>query len=81
MTKRIGTMSISLSDLIKLMRLPTGIEITRIETGRRHGKCEITLEGNRLPGNCMVAEGEFPTSLQPRWRAGQPPLIFDGWTI
>jgi hypothetical protein len=80
MPKRIGTMRISLSELVKIMRLPTGIEITRIETGQYVGMCEMTLVGNRLPGNCEFNEGAVPTPLLPRWRKDQP-LVFDGWTI
>ena len=84
MPRKIAAIQISLAELAKLLHLPTGVEITRVEnhgvTGSLIiGYCTLILEGDRLPDYCEAKEGNIMYPLSPKWKT-ETTKVFDRWS-
>ncbi len=84
MPRKIAAIQISLAELAKLLHLPTGVEITRVEDSRRSGclvpsHCTLILEGDRLPDACEIEETCTIVPLNPEWKS-ETTKVFDRWS-
>lgn len=83
MPRKLAAIQLSLTELAKLLHLPTGVEITRVENAWCGGypipsHCELILEGDRLPDCCEIQDGRAIAPLDPKWKS-QVTMVFDRW--